>query len=31
MALVLNQAFRGRNILRAYLLVPWVLPDLWRT
>lgn len=26
MALVLNQAFRGRNILRAYLLVPWVLP-----
>jgi ABC-type sugar transport system permease subunit len=26
MALVLNQAFRGRNILRAYLLIPWVLP-----
>jgi ABC-type sugar transport system permease subunit len=26
MALVLNQAFFGRNILRAYLLVPWVLP-----
>lgn len=26
MALVLNQAFFGRNFLRAYLLVPWVLP-----
>jgi multiple sugar transport system permease protein len=26
MALVLNKAFLGRNILRAYLLVPWVLP-----
>jgi ABC-type sugar transport system permease subunit len=26
MALVLNQAFFGRNVLRAYLLVPWVLP-----
>jgi multiple sugar transport system permease protein len=26
MALVLNKAFVGRNILRAYLLVPWVLP-----
>jgi ABC-type sugar transport system permease subunit len=26
MALVLNQAFFGRNFLRAYLLIPWVLP-----
>jgi ABC-type sugar transport system permease subunit len=26
MALVLNQAFRGRNILRAYFLMPWILP-----
>lgn len=26
MALVLNQAFVGRNVLRAYFLVPWVLP-----
>lgn len=26
MALVLNQAFRGRNILRAYFLLPWILP-----
>jgi ABC-type sugar transport system permease subunit len=26
MALVLNQAFFGRNVLRAWLLIPWVLP-----
>ena len=26
MALALNQAFFGRNFLRAYLLIPWVLP-----
>jgi ABC-type sugar transport system permease subunit len=26
MALVLNQAFRGRNLLRAYFLMPWILP-----
>jgi multiple sugar transport system permease protein len=26
MALVLNQAFVGRNFLRAYFLIPWVLP-----
>ena len=26
MAMVLNQAFFGRNFLRAYLLIPWVLP-----
>jgi multiple sugar transport system permease protein len=26
MALVLNQTFRGRNILRAYFLLPWILP-----
>ncbi len=26
MALVLNQGFRGRNLLRAFFLVPWVLP-----
>ena len=26
MALVLNQAFFGRNFLRAYFLIPWVLP-----
>jgi multiple sugar transport system permease protein len=26
MALVLNQAFRGRNVLRAFFLIPWVLP-----
>jgi len=26
MALVLNQGFRGRNILRAYFLMPWILP-----
>jgi ABC-type sugar transport system permease subunit len=26
MALILNQAFRGRNVLRALFLVPWVLP-----
>jgi multiple sugar transport system permease protein len=35
MALVLNKAFFGRNILRAYFLVPWVLPGfvaymIWR-
>ena len=35
MALVLNQAFFGRNFLRAYFLVPWVLPGfvaymIWR-
>lgn len=35
MALVLNQAFRGRNLLRAFFLIPWVLPGfvaylLWR-
>jgi multiple sugar transport system permease protein len=35
MALVLNRAFFGRNILRAYLLIPWVLPGfvaymIWR-
>ncbi|MGE3269642.1 MAG: carbohydrate ABC transporter permease [Chloroflexota bacterium] len=35
MALVLNRAFFGRNILRAYFLVPWVLPGfvaymIWR-
>jgi multiple sugar transport system permease protein len=35
MALVLNRAFFGRNILRAYFLVPWVLPGfvaymMWR-
>jgi len=35
MALVLNKAFFGRNFLRAYLLVPWVLPGfvaymIWR-
>ncbi|MCC6180092.1 MAG: sugar ABC transporter permease [Chloroflexi bacterium] len=35
MALVLNQAFRGRNIFRAIFLIPWVLPGfvaylLWR-
>src|SRR4051812_18351035 len=26
LALVLNRAFRRRNIVRAFLLVPWVLP-----
>lgn len=26
MALALNQAFRGRNLLRAYFLIPWILP-----
>jgi multiple sugar transport system permease protein len=26
MALVLNQGFRGRNVLRAYFLMPWILP-----
>jgi multiple sugar transport system permease protein len=26
MAVVLNQAFRGRNLLRAFFLIPWVLP-----
>jgi ABC-type sugar transport system permease subunit len=26
MALVLNQAFFGRNVFRAYLIVPWILP-----
>ena len=35
MALVLNQAFFGRNVLRAFFLIPWVLPGfvaylLWR-
>jgi multiple sugar transport system permease protein len=35
MALVLNQAFFGRNALRAFFLIPWVLPGfvaylLWR-
>ena len=35
MALVLNRAFFGRNFLRAYLLIPWVLPGfvaymIWR-
>ncbi len=35
MALVLNRAFFGRNVLRAFFLVPWVLPGfvaylLWR-
>jgi len=35
MALVLNKAFFGRNILRAYFLIPWVLPGfvaymIWR-
>jgi multiple sugar transport system permease protein len=35
MALVLNRAFFGRNLLRAYFLVPWVLPGfvaymIWR-
>jgi len=35
MALVLNRAFFGRNALRAFFLVPWVLPGfvaylLWR-
>jgi ABC-type sugar transport system permease subunit len=35
MALVLNRAFFGRNVLRAYFLVPWVLPGfvaymIWR-
>jgi multiple sugar transport system permease protein len=35
MALVLNQTFFGRNVLRAYFLVPWVLPGfvaymMWR-
>ena len=35
MALALNQAFFGRNFLRAYLLIPWVLPGfvaymIWR-
>jgi multiple sugar transport system permease protein len=35
MALVLNKAFFGRNFLRAYFLVPWVLPGfvaymIWR-
>lgn len=36
MALVLNQAFRGRNLLRAFFLIPWVLPAfvgymIWRS
>ena len=36
MALVLNQAFRGRNVVRAFFLVPWVLPAfvgymIWRS
>lgn len=36
MALVLNQGFRGRNVLRAFFLVPWVLPAfvgymIWRS
>ena len=31
MALVLNRAFFGRNILRAYFLVPWVLPVVVNT
>jgi ABC-type sugar transport system permease subunit len=36
MALVLNQAFRGRNVLRAFFLIPWVLPAfvaymIWRS
>ena len=26
MALVLNQGFHGRNVLRAYFLMPWILP-----
>ena len=35
MALVLNQTFRGRNVLRAFFLIPWVLPAfvgymIWR-
>ena len=35
MALTLNRAFFGRNVLRAYFLVPWVLPGfvaymIWR-
>jgi ABC-type sugar transport system permease subunit len=35
MALVLNQSFRGRNLFRAYFLIPWVLPAfvaymMWR-
>ncbi|MCC7367336.1 MAG: sugar ABC transporter permease [Chloroflexi bacterium] len=35
MALVLNRAFFGRNVLRAYFLVPWILPGfvaymMWR-
>jgi multiple sugar transport system permease protein len=35
MALVLNKAFFGRNFLRAYFLLPWVLPGfvaymIWR-
>jgi ABC-type sugar transport system permease subunit len=36
MAVVLNQAFRGRNALRAFFLIPWVLPAfvaymIWRS
>ncbi len=26
MALVLNQAFRGRNLLRGFYLLPWIVP-----
>lgn len=26
MALALNQAFRGRNLMRAFFLIPWILP-----
>ncbi|HYU17138.1 MAG TPA: sugar ABC transporter permease [Chloroflexota bacterium] len=35
MALVLHQTFRGRNLVRAFFLIPWVLPAfvgymIWR-
>jgi multiple sugar transport system permease protein len=28
MALALNEAFRGRNLIRGMLLIPWVIPVL---
>ena len=31
MALVMNQAFRGRNLARAFLLLPFIVPTILST
>jgi ABC-type sugar transport system permease subunit len=30
MALVMHQQFRGKNLARAFLLLPFIVPTVWR-